>query len=218
VTCPSADRLASYQGRKGRVDIVDVPELGYLTVSGRGSPRSPAFTDAARALAVVSAAARLVLKNEYGAAPRAMPLEAQWWVDAPFHMEIVTAVALGHADVSSLGDERTRWQAMMMQPQPVDGYVVEKAIKHAGRRSLAALDQVRYVRLAEGRCAQVLHVGRRADEPTTVTKLHQAIAAAGYEATGRRHDIYLSDQRRTSPENLRMLLRQPISPWLGARW
>ncbi|HKC27244.1 MAG TPA: GyrI-like domain-containing protein [Jatrophihabitans sp.] len=213
MTRPSVDRLAWYRGRQGRVDILDLPELGYLAVSGSGSPGESAFADARQALLAVSAAVRLVVRNEYGAIERAMPLEAQWWVDDPWHLELVAAVALGHAD----GDSRRKWRAMVLQPELADEHMVEKALKHAGRRPLPGLQQVRFLQWAEGRCAQVLHVGRRVDEEPTVWRLHSAIAAAGYEPTGRAHEIYLSDPRRATPANLRTLLRQPISPLPAAR-
>jgi hypothetical protein len=44
----------------------------------------------------------------------------------------------------------------------------------------------------------------------TIVALHLAIAAAGYRASGRHHEIYLGDPRRYAPERLRTIVRQPI--------
>lgn len=39
---------------------------------------------------------------------------------------------------------------------------------------------------------------------------HEFIPANGLRMTGRHHEIYLSDPRRTAPEKLRTILRQPV--------
>ncbi len=41
--------------------------------------------------------------------------------------------------------------------------------------------------------------------------LHRFIADAGLALTGRHHEIYLGDPRRTAPERLRTIVRQPVS-------
>jgi hypothetical protein len=38
-------------------------------------------------------------------------------------------------------------------------------------------------------------------------KLHSYIKENGYELTGKHHEIYLSDPRRTAPEKLKTILR-----------
>lgn len=43
-------------------------------------------------------------------------------------------------------------------------------------------------------------------------RLHAHVAEAGLHLTGRHHEIYLSDPRRTAPERLRTILRQPVAP------
>ncbi|HEX7443568.1 MAG TPA: hypothetical protein VF320_06760 [Acidimicrobiales bacterium] len=45
---------ALYRGRKGRVDFVEVPELGFVMVDGVGAPDGEAFTEALQALYPVS--------------------------------------------------------------------------------------------------------------------------------------------------------------------
>jgi hypothetical protein len=45
---------ALYRVRKNAVDIVDVPELGYLMIDGEGSRNDPGFQQAMEALYAVS--------------------------------------------------------------------------------------------------------------------------------------------------------------------
>jgi hypothetical protein len=209
----AADLAALYKVRKGSIDLVDVPELGYLAVEGMGSPDGDEFTSAVQALYSVSYGARFMVKKEQGDAPKVMPLEAQWWVDDPDQQDVVAAVARGEATMADSDRELWQWQAMIMQPTPIDAATVTRAIDAArAKKDLPALDRLRYERWEEGRCAQLLHVGPYADEATSIVRLHQGIAAANCRPRGRHHEIYIGDPRRSAPEKLRTILRQPIEP------
>lgn len=43
-------------------------------------------------------------------------------------------------------------------------------------------------------------------------RMHADIVERGLRMTGRHHEIYLSDRRRTAPERQRTILRQPVRP------
>jgi hypothetical protein len=207
-----SDLTALYKGRQGRVDILDVPELGCLAVSGRGGPDDTEFTEAVEALYAVSYAAHFLVKKEHGEAPKVMPLEAQWWVDDPAQQDLVVAVAHGRATMADSDRALWRWRALIVQQPPIDEETVARAVEQVRRKQLPALDRLRFERWEEGRCAQVLHVGPYAAEAPTIALLHEAIAAAGYRPHGRHHEIYLGDPRRSAPERLRTLLRHPVEP------
>lgn len=88
------------------------------------------------------------------------PLEALWWVDDPDLTEIMAAVQRGEAIAVDADRERWRWQAMIVQPDPLDAGTVNGAVARIRvTRNLPSVDRLRYVRWAEGRCAQLLHVG-----------------------------------------------------------
>jgi hypothetical protein len=63
---------------------------------------------------------------------------------------------------------------------------------------------------AEGPCAQLMHIGPYAEERGTIERLHAGIGAAGLRPVGRHHELYLGDPRRSAPERLRTILRQPV--------
>jgi hypothetical protein len=106
----------------------------------------------------------------------------------------------------------TAWRALMVQPPPVDAAVVAEALERAHRRPPPALDRVRLERWEEGRSAQLLHVGPYASENPSIDLLHREIAELGLRPYGRHHEIYLDDPRRSRPERLRTILRQPVQP------
>jgi hypothetical protein len=101
---------------------------------------------------------------------------------------------------------------MIGQPEWVDKDVVEHARSTQRRkRPLAALDRLRLETFHEGRCVQTLHVGSYDDEAPVLRKLHQEyLPEHGLAPSGKHHEVYLSDPRRTPPARLRTILRQPI--------
>ena len=80
------------------------------------------------------------------------------------------------------------------------------------KKDLPGLARLEYIRWAEGRCAQLLHIGPYAAEAPSIASLHEAIAEAGYRPRGRHHEIYLGDPRRSAPEKLRTIIRHPVEP------
>lgn len=209
-TVPSIELL--YKGRKGRVDIVDVPELAYLFVEGRGDPRAQEFAEAVQGLYAVSYGAHFLVKKDRGEAPRVMPLEGMWWVDDPRQQDIITAIALGTATVADTDRSTWRWRAMIAQLPPVDEAVVSRATEQARPKALPALDRLRFEGWREGLCAQTLHLGPYSEEAPTIVLLHDGLTGAGYRPRGRHHEIYLGDPSRSAPERLRTLLRHPVEP------
>jgi hypothetical protein len=199
------------KARKGVVDFVEVPEAGYVMVRGTGAPGGEEFGEAVQALYTVSYGAHFLLRKRDGGAPRVMPLEALWWVDDPDQQALVHAVAAGEASMATGDMSRWHWQAMIMQPELIDAALVEEAMAQArAKKALPGLDRLRYVRWAEGRSAQILHVGPYSAEAPAIAKLHRAITEAGFVPRGRHHEIYLGDPRRSAPERLRTIIRQPI--------
>lgn len=198
--------------RPALVDFIDLPELAFLSVTGRGAPRAAAFAEAVSALYTVSYSVHRLLKQQQGTAPKVRPLEALWWTDDEDQQRLVRAAAAG-ATATMAGDPATwRWQAMIAQPEPIDARLVAQALHPARAKRVPALDSVRYIRWTEGRCAQILHVGPYGEEAPTIARLHAAIAEAGCRPRGRHHEIYLGDPRRSAPEHLRTVLRQPVEP------
>jgi hypothetical protein len=200
-----------YKVRKGKVELIDVPELGFAVIDGVGAPGGATFTDALQALYSVSYGAHFAVKKETGSAPKVMPLEALWWMEGADGVAAMERYAAGAATADPSERERWHWRMMIVQLAPIDERVIAHAIVAAkAKKDIASLDVVRYERWAEGPCAQIMHVGPYATEGTSIAVLHQAIAEHGARPVGRHHEIYLGDPRTAAPEKLRTILRQPI--------
>ena len=193
-----------YGAKTGAIVAVDVPPLTYLMVDREGDPNtSQSFSEAIEALYSLSYTLKFTLKKS----PRAidygvMPLEGLWWADDPLDFGWA-----GHqADKS-----KWKWTAMILQPDVIAQAEVDAAFEQVRKKkNPAALDRVRFETLTEGASAQVLYLGPFADEGPTIQRMHDFIYAAGKELRGKHHEIYLSDPRRTAPEKLKTILRQPM--------
>jgi hypothetical protein len=100
------------------------------------------------------------------------PLEALWW----------------SADMATFTSARDKsqwdWTLMLMAPD----WITEEQFDAA--RAKAGIEGVRLETLAEGRCAQTLHVGSFDDETETLAHLHdEFIPDAGLTMTGKHHEI-----------------------------
>lgn len=94
-------------------------------------------------------------------------------------------VRKGAVDIVDGDRDQWQWRAMIVQPDPVDARAVARAVEQArAKKSLPALDRLRFERWQEGRCAQVLHIGPYTDEGPSTVRLHDGIAAAGYSHMG----------------------------------
>ena len=81
------------------------------------------------------------------------------------------------------------------------------------RKAPASLNKVRLESYDEGRAAQVLYIGPYSEETETIKKLHGFIKEQGgvlEESNKHHHEIYLNDARRTAPEKLKTIIRQPF--------
>lgn len=180
--------IAAYRAPAGRFEIVDVPDLQYLMADGHGDPNtSPDFAAAVEALYPVAYRLKFAGKD-LGRDYVVMPLEGLWWAD---DMDSFTAAR---------DKSRWDWTLMIMVPD----WITPDLVPAGG--------PVRLETLSEGRCVQTLHIGTYDDEAATLARMHDAfIPAQGLRMTGRHHEIYLSDRRRTAPEKLRTILRQPVT-------
>ena len=181
--------------------VVDVPEMAFVMIDGHGDPNTAdSYREAIEALYAVSYTVKFAVKRgpaeiDFGV----MPLEGLWWSQDP--------------TVFSTGDKSAwNWTAMIMQPEPVTAEIVEEACHQAAaKKSLPALEKLRYERFAEGSAAQVMYVGPYKDEGPTIAALHAFIAEQGGTLTGKHHEIYLGDPRRAAPEKLKTVIRQPLA-------
>lgn len=189
-----------YTASADDIAIIEVPPLQFLMAEGQGDPKtSPAFQQAAETLFRLSYTLKFMQKKEQGLDWTVMPLEGLWCADDP------TAFPADHRD-------GWKWTLMILQPDFITREMVARALDVArAKKNAPPLYETTFSRHTDGQSAQILHIGPYAGEAATIARLHRFIKEKGYHFGGPHHEIYLSDPRRTPPEKLKTILRQPIT-------
>ena len=189
-----------YKPSPKSIEVVDVPEMNFLMIDGQGDPNtSQGYSNAIEALYAVSYALKFMIKKgelqiDYGV----MPLEGLWWVDDMSQFSI---------------EDKTNWKwtAMIMQPECVIQDLFAVACEQVeNKKNPVALSRIRLESFAEGKAAQTMHLGPFSEEGPTIERIHDFIRDKGYYQSGKHHEIYLSDIRKSAPEKWKTIIRQPI--------
>lgn len=193
-----------YDAPKGRFARVDVPMLRYVMVDGRGDPNTaPACKTAIGWLYSVSYAMKFAAKRELGKDYVVPPLEGLWCADDP-------------ADFVARRKDRWRWTMMIMVPDFVGQDLYEAALSKTRTKLGEPPDTLRLESLTVGLSLQTLHIGSYDDEGPILAHLHnELMLAETLDFNGRHHEIYLSDPRKTAPDKLKTILRQPVKAAKG---
>ncbi len=100
---------------------------------------------------------------------------------------------------------------MIMQIEYVTEELFNRAVEQVkAKKNLPALLKVKFKSFHEGLSAQIMYFGPYSNEGPTIQKLHNFIKDNGYELSGKHHEIYLGDPRKTAPEKLKTVIRQPV--------
>lgn len=198
---------ALYMKVRRNVEDVDLPPVHVVAVTGQEPPSAKPYQEAIAVLYGIGYGLKMGMK--FGKLPkpkgyfdyRVGALETLWWSTGKT-LEIDNAKTL-------------RWQAYLMVPD----FVSQTLVDEARRQAKAKHPEVPYEKASlevvdEGRSVQMLHVGPYNKEQPTIDELHRYVAAQGLAATGKHHEIYISDPRRTKPEKLKTVIRFAVK---GAR-
>jgi len=189
-----------YKASAEKVEIVEVPKMKFIMIDGEGGPSSASFQDAIEVLFPLSYTLKFMVKKgvigiDYGV----LPLEGLWWADD------MSSFIMGKKD-------EWKWTLMIMQPEIVTKKMVQEAIEQVKvKKNPVSLPLVRFESFSEGKSAQIMHIGPFSEEGPTIEKVHSFIEDNGSQLTGKHHEIYLSDIRRSAPEKLKTIIRQPMS-------
>jgi hypothetical protein len=129
-----------------------------------------------------------------------MHLEGLWWIEE------------GIFDLNNpTPREKWRWKSMIRVPDFITLDMMENVRPKVEEKAGKKVNEVKLELFKEGLAAQILHRGPYSEEGPTLQLLHDFIHEQGYRMRGDHHEIYLNDPRRTKPENIRTILRHPIT-------
>lgn len=187
--------------------IVDVPEMHYIAVRGKGDPNEEngAYKESIGLLYAIAFTIKMSYKGDHPIdgyfSYVVPPLEGFWWQDGK------DGIDYGHK-------EDFQWLSLIRLPDFVSEADFRWAIDEATRKKKTDFSRVEYLTCREGLCVQCMHIGPYDDEGATVAKMDAFAAKEGYVTDigehRHHHEIYLSDARRCAPERLKTVIRHPI--------
>ena len=180
------------------VEVV-VPKLSFVKVDGAGDPNTALeYRVAIEWLYGVSYAMKFAAKAALGRDYAVPPLEGLWWADDP-------------ASFVRRDKDTWRWTMMIMAPDFVTADLFDQGVAKTLAKRQDRPQSLRFEPYEEGRALQIMHVGSYDDEGPTLKRLHEDVMPGlGVTFNGAHHEIYLGDPRKTAPEKLKTILRQPI--------
>ena len=190
-----------------RPEIVDVPEMNFIAVRGKGDPNEEEgeYKEAMNLLYGIAYTIKMSKKGDRRIEGYfdyvVPPLEGFWW------QEGISGVDYAHK-------EKFNWISVIRLPDFVNKEDFNWAVREAAVKKKTDFSKVEFLTIKEGLCVQCMHVGPYDDEPETVRMMDEFIEQQGYvndlNDTRRHHEIYLSDARKTDPAKLKTVIRHPI--------
>ena len=187
--------------------IVDVPEMQFVAVEGKGSPNDEngEYQRAIPVLYGIQYAIKMSKKGNH--VPDGYfdyvvpPLEGFWWVDK-------------NEDFSFRDKSKYCWISVIRLPEFVDEKVFAWACEETSKKKKMDVRKAKLLKIKEGLCVQCLHVGAYEDEPKTLKLMNDFIDANGFQSDinemRRHHEIYLCDPTKTEASKLKTVLRIPV--------
>lgn len=178
-------------------EVVEFGEIPFLTIEGKGEPGGKEFTSKVEALCSLAYGVKNLCKKQ-GKDFVVPNLEGLWWVES---------------DKPALEVPRGEWlwKLLIRMPEFVTSEIVEKAkVEVIKRRGIELVDEIKFEKLTEGKCVQVLHIGPYSTESESLAKMRKLMEEKNLVENGLHHEIYLSDPRRVPEEKWKTILRQPV--------
>ena len=192
---------------KNKPGIVDIPEMNYIAVRGKGNPNEEngEYKKSIELLYSIAFTIKMSYKGDYridGYFEYVVPpLEGFWWQDGIKGMDYSRKDELNFISIIRL-------------PDFVTDKDFEWAIKEAAKKKKADFLKVEFFTYEEGLCVQCMHLGPYDDEPVTTKLMEDYARENGYiidiTDTKFHHEIYLSDPRRCEASKLKTVIRHPV--------
>ena len=199
-------RQAFTAGKKP--EIVELTEANYVSIEGAGDPSGEAFSANIQALYSTAYSIKFTCKangNDF-IVPK---LEALWSFDMVRYGDLTMAEA-------PLKIPRSEWNYRLMIRMPefvTEELALKMAKTVATLKNIPLANQIEWFTLNEGKSVQLLHTGPFSTEPESLAILSAFMNENKLTHNGQHHEVYLSDFRKTHPDKLRTILREPVKSY-----
>ena len=187
----------TYYTAKKTPEVVEFDEAQFLTIEGKGAPGGKEFTAKVEALYPLAYGVKKICKKQdkdFGV-PK---LEGLWWVESD-------------KPVLEVPREEWKWKLLLRMPEFVTSEYVEKIKPEViKKKNIELVNEIKFEKITEGKCVQVLHIGPYSTEPESLAKMKELMEENNLIERALHHEIYLSDPRRVPEEKMKTILRQPV--------
>lgn len=179
--------------------LVDVPDMRYVMVDGRGAADRSALDHAVKWLFAAIYPVKRVARERMGRRFVEPPLEGLWWSD-------------DMQDFVRGNKEKMNWRMMIVfEPDWLTAEMFADGVAAAQSRLGDPPAGLRLETYHEGPSVQIMYVGKPRAEGPTIARMHREfLPAHNLVASGYHHEIYLTDPNRVAPEKQKTVLRQPV--------
>jgi hypothetical protein len=193
------DRLRElYLPPENKFTLVDVPEIRYAVIDGKGDPENPEFTEASKWLYSVVHIVKPIVKERMGKNFADPPLEYLFWAD-------------NEKDFIEGNKDLWSWRAMVVFIDWITRQQFDEAVAEVEQKLGPVPKTLRLENLHEGNCIQIMHVGDYSGIRAVCDELYNVyLPENNLKPNGYYHEIYLNDPKRTSPDKRRIVIRQPV--------
>lgn len=198
-------KYKAYYSAKPQPEILELEQAQFLSITGKGDPSGEAYMDHVQALYATAYTVKFMCKDA-GKDFTVPKLEGLWHFDTEQYGSL-------RMEETPQKVPRSEWSYRMLirMPDYVNGQQVRTAVELVvGQKKILQAQQVELYTMQEGKVVQMLHVGPFDKEPETLAIMMNFMQERGLQQNGLHHEIYLSDFRKTVPEKLKTILREPV--------
>jgi len=187
-----------YLPPEGDFSLIDVPEIRYAMIDGKGNPEGDELPTASKWLYSLVHIVKPYMKERMGKNFADPPLEYLFWADDP-------------QDFIQGNKDKWFWRVMVVFTDWVDQERFDRAIAEVEKKLGPAPSTLRLEDLLEGKSVQIMHVGDYDGIRTVCQDLYNTyLPENNLKPNGRYHEIYLNDPNRTAPDKRKIVIRQPV--------
>ena len=188
---------------KIKPERITIPDFSFFTIDGEGNPNDEIFSECIGVLYSLSYAIKMSPKK--GLEPKGYydytvyPLEGIWDINEKAKKRYN----------GILNKDDLVYKVMIRQPDFVEEAYAQKIINLTKeKKPHKLLDQVKFEKISDGDCIQMMHIGSYDDEPESFKLMEEYALSQNLKRVSKIHrEIYLSDARKVAPEKLKTVLR-----------
>lgn len=180
--------------------VIDVPEISYMVIDGKGDPDSEIFQSAVKWLYSMVHFIKPIVKKKMGNNFVEPPLESMFWAN-------------NTQDFMTTNKDKWMWRVMIVyDPELISRQDFQNAKNSVEAKLGISPVSFRIETFTEGKSVQILHVGNYNKVKAVCYNLYnEFLPNNSLTPSGHYHEIYLNDPSRTAPEKRKVILRQPVS-------